>query len=106
MTTRVLGSGAFGTVFYGFKKDDENQPYAVKFIKINGKKMIGITTNEIKIMKSIKSKFVVELNASTATRSNNFYIVMEYCNGGDLDKFRNLRGDGFLVEKDAKILIK
>jgi serine/threonine-protein kinase ULK/ATG1 len=106
MTTRVLGSGAFGTVFYGFKKDDENQPYAVKFIKINEKKMIGITTNEIKIMKSIKSKFVVELNASTATRSNNFYIVMEYCNGGDLDKFRNLRGGGFLVEKDARILIK
>ena len=68
--------------------------------------MIRNTTNEIKIMRSIKSKFVVELNASTATRSNNFYIVMEYCNGGDLDKFRNLRGGGFLVEKDAKILIK
>jgi len=39
------------------------------------------------------------------TRNSNFYLAMEYCNGGDLLNFKNLRG-GFLPEKEAKILIK
>lgn len=32
ITSRKLGVGGFGVVFLGFKKDDESQPYAVKYI--------------------------------------------------------------------------
>ena len=45
-------------------------------------------------MAEIRSINVVSLKHVTKTK-NNYYLVMEYCNGGDLDKFRNLRG-GFL----------
>lgn len=58
------------------------------------------------MMETVKSEFVVELNAYTTSSNSNFYLAMEYCNGGDLFNFKHLRGGGFLPEKEAKILIK
>ena len=42
--------------------------------------------NEIQIMTEIQHSNVVSLIAATKTLSN-YYLVMEYCNGGDVDGF-------------------
>lgn len=45
-------------------------------------------------MAEIRSDYVVALRDATKTASN-FYLVMELCNGGDLDQLRRAKG-GYL----------
>ena len=47
--------------------------------------------NEIKMMANLKSNYIVELIDVMRT-SNNIYIVMEYCKGGDLQAYVHLNG--------------
>lgn len=55
-------------------------------------------------MAEIHSPYVVALKDATKT-SNNYYLAMELCNGGDLDGFRKARG-GFLKEPEARLILR
>ena len=55
-------------------------------------------------MTEIKNKNVVGLVTATKTLSN-YYLVMEMCNGGDLEKFMKARG-GYLTEPEARLILK
>ena len=85
LTSKQLGAGQYGSVHYGYLKDNPNKYYAVKVIdkkKIRGKNH-ELLVNEISIMTEIQHKHVVGLIAGTKTTTN-FYLVMEFCNGGDV----------------------
>ena len=42
----------------------------------------------------------------TATKTlSNIYMVLEYCNGGDLEKFLEIRG-GYFKEEEARFIIR
>jgi len=60
--------------------------------------------NEITIQGEIKSKNVVEIY-NAAKSSESFWILMELCNGGDLDTYRKLRG-GYLIEPEARLVLR
>ena len=60
--------------------------------------------NEIEIMTEIKDKNVVGLVTATKTMSN-YYLVMEFCNGGDVDGFMKARG-GWLSETEARLILR
>ena len=47
---------------------------------------------------------VASLVSATKTASN-YYLVMEHCNGGDLDAFIRARG-GYLSEPEAKLILR
>jgi serine/threonine protein kinase len=47
--------------------------------------------SEIGILSSITSPYVIGLFDIQKTQ-NNFYLFMQYCNGGDLDELRQIRG--------------
>ena len=61
-------------------------------------------TNEIQIMTDIRHKNVVSLITATKTVSN-YYLVLEFCNGGDLEGFIKQRG-GFLYEEEVRAILK
>ena len=83
--TKSLGKGAFGEVFLTQKKGC-SQYFATKRLdraysekKENIKRLI----NEIQLLMKIKHPNIVSLTDLKKTKSH-IYIVMEYCNGGDL----------------------
>lgn len=55
-------------------------------------------------MAEIKSPNVVALKDATKTISN-FYLVMELCNGGDMQTLCKTRG-GYLPEQEARFVLK
>ena len=106
LTQKVLGRGQYGSVHFGYLIDNPDKIYAVKVIdrkRIKGKNH-ELLVNEIAIMTEIQHRHVCGLIAGTKT-SSNYYLVMEHCNGGDVDGFIKAR-KGYLDEVEARILLK
>jgi serine/threonine protein kinase len=59
--------------------------------------------NEINILTKIVSPHVIRLHDIQRTE-NNFYLIMELCNGGDLEALKELRGGRF-TELEARIIL-
>ena len=80
-----LGKGAFGEVYLTSKKGTQEK-FATKKIdkrhasKPNAKKYID---NEIKILKEIDHPNIIKLY-DVKENNQNYYLVMEFCNGGGL----------------------
>jgi serine/threonine-protein kinase ULK/ATG1 len=55
-------------------------------------------------MADLKHRNVCKLISATKTESN-YYLVTEFCNGGDLSGFMKSRG-GYLKEPEARLLLK
>ena len=84
---KELGKGTYGVVYKAKKKSDNNI-YVIKKLSL-----LGLNTqqkNEVKleseILKTIKSKYVVQYYESFEEQEN-LYIVMEYCECGDLGEY-------------------
>lgn len=94
----LIGHGAFAMVFKGRHRTTEH-PVAIKCIaKKNLSKSQGILGKEINILKELASlhheNLVSLLDCKETTQ--HVYLVMEYCNGGDLSEF--LQAAGTLTE--------
>jgi len=92
---KELGKGAFSTVYkcnlpskiLGF--DSSGNKFAIKQIpkvKMRMRYIEGLS-REIKLMQSINSENVIKL-FDVKQSENNYYLIMEYCSGGDLERFR------------------
>uniref|UniRef100_A0A0K0CTV1 Non-specific serine/threonine protein kinase n=1 Tax=Angiostrongylus cantonensis TaxID=6313 RepID=A0A0K0CTV1_ANGCA len=86
-TKDVIGHGAFAIVYKGRYSDKPDIPVAIKAIaKKNIAKSKNLLTKEIKILKTLSGlqhNNLVALLKCTETATH-VYLVMEYCNGGDL----------------------
>ena len=81
-----LGEGAFGTV-YKIKRKDTQMFYAMKKIKMIklSKKEKEMALNEVRIMASIDSPFVIKYKDSFFNDpTSELCIVMEFADKGDL----------------------
>ena len=106
ITAKQLGSGQFGTVNLGYPVNNPNDLFAVKIIdkaRVQGKSQ-QLLINEIDIMSQIEHKNVVRFINATKT-VNNFYLLMEYCNGGDVESFVKTRG-GYLQEQETRLILR
>ena len=96
-----LGKGQFGVV-YKAKKADTGDVYAVKTVKkasINANpKLKSLFDTEINIMSKIKHPNVLHLYEYLET-GNNFYLVIDYCNNGDMES--HLKKHQFLGEDES-----
>lgn len=63
-----------------------------------------LIVNEIGLMSEIQHPNVCRLFTATKTPSN-YYLVLEFCNGGDLQEFVTLKG-GYLKEPVARFILK
>ena len=83
--TKFLGKGEFGEVYLTNHKNT-NKQYATKKIpreKAESPLLHKYIMNEINILRTINHKNIIHLETVRKT-INNYYIIMEYCNGGDL----------------------
>lgn len=100
----LLGKGQYGEVYRAHLKTDVNQKFAVKIInkKKLDTKLFAYLKNEINLLAKIESPNVVRLLDLQRTE-NNFYLVMDYCNGCDLERLKMLRKS--LKEIDARLIL-
>ena len=83
-----LGEGSFSTVYKAKRKLD-NQIYALKRVKLNNLKQKNIlnSLNEIRVLASIKSNYVISYKeAFYEEKDNSIIVIMEYGDNGDLYK--------------------
>ncbi len=81
---RKIGSGQFGDVYKGYNKLN-NMDIAIKCVKrasLKGK-FHELLENEIKVLRSCNNENIIKLYDIKKT-ANNFYLMLEYCNEGDL----------------------
>ena len=105
----TLGKGTYGIV-YKVQKKDTNDIYVIKQISLHGltNKEKDEVNQEADILSKIDSDFVVKYYASFKEKDN-INIVMEYCDGGDLNDFINEKKQiGKFLEEDLiwQIFIK
>ena len=83
----LLGEGSFGSV-YKTTKINSNEVYATKVIPkrlLNQGRSYEFFKREVEILKKIDHKNINKLYSEKET-NNNHYLILEYCNGGDLFK--------------------
>ncbi|XP_051951001.1 serine/threonine-protein kinase ULK1-like [Xyrauchen texanus] len=100
----LIGHGAFAVVFRGRQKEKHDFEVAVKCIN---KKNLAISQSilgkEIKILKELKHHNIVSL-LDFQEISGFVYLVMEYCNGGDLAEY--LHSEVSLCEDTIRVLLQ
>ena len=83
-----IGIGSYGRVYKVYKN---NSYYVLKEIPLNlssAAEKINSVQNEAQILSSLNNKYVVKFYESFKMNQN-IYIVMEYCDNGDLCTFLN-----------------
>ncbi|XP_062855456.1 serine/threonine-protein kinase ULK1a [Trichomycterus rosablanca] len=100
----LIGHGAFAVVFKGRHKQRHGFEVAVKCInKKNLAKSQSLLGKEIKILKELKHENIVSL-LDFQEISGCVYLVMEYCNGGDLAEY--LQSKGSLSEDTIRSFVQ
>ncbi|XP_028829022.1 serine/threonine-protein kinase ULK1 isoform X4 [Denticeps clupeoides] len=100
----LIGHGAFAVVFRGRHREKHDWEVAVKCInKKNLAKSQTLLGKEIKILKELKHENIVALHDFQETASS-VYLVMEYCNGGDLADY--LHSKGTLSEDTIRVFLQ
>lgn len=98
---KTLGSGAFGTVRLAVHKATK-QTRAVKVLKKSNQD-INLLMREVEILSKLSHPNIMQIFEVFQDQSS-FYIVSEYCKGGEL--FDILSQKGSLSEKDTANIMK
>lgn len=78
-----IGNGSFSTIYKGYRVSDRTPVAIKKITKIIDKKYIN---SEINVMKGLNSPYILKLY-EVIHKKNYLYLVLEYCNQGDLSKY-------------------
>ncbi|XP_018650324.1 protein kinase [Schistosoma mansoni] len=84
----VLGNGAFAIVYKGRVRNNPDEPVAIKIMlkDQNVLKSKTLLSKEICVLKDLNHENIVRLYDHSIS-SSGVYLVMEYCNGGDLSEY-------------------
>jgi serine/threonine-protein kinase ULK/ATG1 len=98
---RRIGKGSYGTVFLGKHLPSRNK-IAVKMIDRQNlsPEHQSRLEQEILCQRSVESEFIVKLLDVQKT-DHNFYLILEYCEGGDLGVF--IKKNGPVDEASAQV---
>ncbi|XP_066558131.1 serine/threonine-protein kinase ULK3 isoform X2 [Amia ocellicauda] len=103
--TEKLGSGTYATVYKAYRKKDSREVVAVKVVgkkSLNKASMENLLT-EIEILKTVRHPHIVHLK-DFQWDSENIYLIMEWCSGGDLSRF--IRSRRLLSERVARSFLQ
>lgn len=100
-----LGKGQFGAVYKCHQKGEPSNIFACKMIvrKSLSTRLFNNLKNEINILSKINSPYVIGLKDLQKTE-NNFYLIMECANGGDLENLKDIRGR--FKEAEARLILQ
>lgn len=97
---RALGHGSFGSAFLVTEIASGKQLVWKRMTIVNDEDR-RMALSEAEILRNNKSEFLVEYYGSFEDESE-FYILMEYCDKGDLRKYINhLRELGAIISEDV-----
>lgn len=92
-----LGRGSFGTVIKGKLRKEPEKYVAIKFIQPPVSKYIFNEIQNLKSLTELRHRNIVDL-LDCYVVNNEIYLVMTYCNGGDLYKY--FKDNGGPLEED------
>jgi len=103
---KLIGSGIYGEVYKGSSTEEPGKLFAIKTIakKNMPEKVFKHLEREVEILHMLNHPNIVKLIDIRATE-NHYYIVQEYCNGGDLSMFRRNK-KGTVNEDTTRFIIK
>ena len=101
---KILGKGAFGTVYLGSIIEKEEKIALKELPEEIGKdqELLDSISNEIKISANLDNTNIVKMK-EIADINNKKYLVYEYCNGGDLRRYMDYFGS--FDEELIKIIV-
>ncbi|XP_052459284.1 uncharacterized protein LOC128017790 isoform X1 [Carassius gibelio] len=95
---KELSRGASGIVF--LVKDTEGDPYVIKQMNSRDEEELDAVRKEVEILKELSFGYIVTYVNSFEDDAGRIYIVMEYCEGGDLSKVMEThQGESFFEEQ-------
>ncbi|XP_035439288.2 serine/threonine-protein kinase unc-51 isoform X4 [Spodoptera frugiperda] len=103
----IIGHGAFAMVYKGRKRKNPSQSVAVKVVTKKGlQKASEILVKEIKILRELTALHHTNLVAmhDCMDSTSYVYVVMEYCNGGDLADY--LQANRLLSESTIRLFLR
>ena len=109
----IIGKGGFTVIRPAYKKNaiDKTLQYVAKLgLKENNynEMDINLFNNELLILSSLENKNIIKFYGLTEVE-NDIYLILEYCNGGDLNyfskKYKEKNNTSF-KEKDVLFIIK
>ncbi|XP_026327081.1 serine/threonine-protein kinase unc-51 isoform X2 [Hyposmocoma kahamanoa] len=103
----IIGHGAFAMVYKGRKRKNPSQSVAVKVVTKKGiQKASEILVKEIKILRELTALHHTNLVAMHDCMDSpaHVYVVMEYCNGGDLADY--LQANRLLSEGTIRLFLR
>ena len=100
----LIGKSSFGSIYLSTKQNNPKK-YATKRFDRNeiekDPKILSYLKHEIIILKNLKHPNIIKFEELKKT-TNHYYIIMEYCNGGDLSqalkKYQEKYGKSFNEE--------
>ena len=89
--TEPIGQGSFSLIYRGYRLKDKKLIAIKKFTKFIEKKYID---SEINLMKNLNNSNILKLYEVIKTKTN-LYLVLEYCEQGDLTKYINSKNNNY-----------
>eukprot|EP01017_Pseudomicrothorax_dubius_P032711 TRINITY_DN4307_c0_g2_i2.p1 TRINITY_DN4307_c0_g2~~TRINITY_DN4307_c0_g2_i2.p1 ORF type:complete len:270 (-),score=41.89 TRINITY_DN4307_c0_g2_i2:101-910(-) len=106
---RKLGEGSFGCVCEAFEDERPEVKVAVKVIPIE---KLSRTADQRQLKNEIKNLIASKLNDNVVKlidviqTSHNFYLFMEYCNGGNLATYQSSFPENKVPEAEVRKIMK
>lgn len=105
--TKILGKGAFGSVYKAYDESRNNLEVACKMIPsaklLESEEQYNLFMREVEVLRQIKGNHIVQLIDVKRT-PNNLYIFIDFCDGGDLEK--QMKAKKEFTEEEACTIIK
>lgn len=105
---KVLGQGQFGKVWRARHKDTKDL-YAIKVIAIKKIEvnpiLVRLLHTEIQVMHDINHQNILHCYECMKSREN-YYLVLQYCNQGDMEKYMDARKIQYFEEQEAVDFLK
>jgi serine/threonine protein kinase len=84
----VYGRGASATIVKAYNLDNLKEELVSKVISISEEEASGVYKNELQILKELPPHpNLVNYKKIQISSEKNLYLIMEFCNGGNLDKY-------------------
>lgn len=97
-----IGKGSFAEVWKG-KVEATGEPVAVKVISRNTVQETAQLKQEVSVLKKISSPHIVRFR-DLKKSATHFYLILEYCNGGDLSSY--IQRHGVIKEDLGRLFLR
>ena len=101
---QLIGSGTSGEVYKGYSVKEDKRKVVIKMIPKKDLTKRNLDRMKEELIKALDHPNIVKL-LDTCTTENHYYVITEYCNGGNLSAFMKRKG-GVIDEGTVKFILR